>query len=535
MWYWRAAARDGNHTEAVSGYPSVDSFALSSVSAPAAPAINLHGNYDSGCSDTSVTVTWNPVASTDGGPVDYYVSTTEGDSGWLPSGQTGWSFTNCAGCGVTWQVQARDHNHQAAVSAWSSPEYFYDIGSACYSSSCPLIFTWNGSDFSYATDLQGPIIGLPPSNIQKDPRLYQPVYVVLDGLVPDEHGVYKVKIRESLPEITFVDEVKLLAVDYPEGYQIATSSVENTYDYNYANPFRIYTIKDPVLPVSATDKDGNDILALVVSVDNNPAPVVADSIDNFYTFDFGVIQHPENAKLLIDGWSIYGVKKFTAATTIQPYIEVVDGNGNWVKVKSIGTPAGDLKTMVIDISNIFLSSDLRIRVHLGIRRGSRWVIDRVRLDDSAPVGVTVQEIQASNGYLELGGKAIQSMATLQSRIIASDAGGPLDPSGFGYGSFTKYGEVGALLSAKDDMFVIMMYGDRMDMFFQAPGQPQPGMIRGIIIKADLFYKTLTTSNVVDPLPFHGMSAYPYSAPETYPTDDAHQHYILNYNTRTFVQ
>jgi hypothetical protein len=34
-----------------------------------------------------------------------------------------------------------------------------------------------------------------------------------------------------------------------------------------------------------------------------------------------------------------------------------------------------------------------------------------------------------------------------------------------------------------------------------------------------------------PLPFHGMTAYPYAAPERYPETPLHQRYRAEYNTR----
>ena len=34
-----------------------------------------------------------------------------------------------------------------------------------------------------------------------------------------------------------------------------------------------------------------------------------------------------------------------------------------------------------------------------------------------------------------------------------------------------------------------------------------------------------------PLPFHGMTQYPYVAPEAYPSTPAHRDYIERYNTR----
>jgi hypothetical protein len=39
------------------------------------------------------------------------------------------------------------------------------------------------------------------------------------------------------------------------------------------------------------------------------------------------------------------------------------------------------------------------------------------------------------------------------------------------------------------------------------------------------------SLTVEPLPFHGMSSYPYPETERYPQTAAHQQYRLDYNTR----
>jgi hypothetical protein len=36
---------------------------------------------------------------------------------------------------------------------------------------------------------------------------------------------------------------------------------------------------------------------------------------------------------------------------------------------------------------------------------------------------------------------------------------------------------------------------------------------------------------VDPLPFRSMTKYPYAPAQSFPMDDAHLNYILEYNTR----
>ena len=384
------------------------------------PNLYYYRYFSTNCTDTPpVTIAWNPVTSVDGDPAEYNVLLNGVWQGWQTA--TTLTFTATPAAGYSWYVKARDAVHPWAESA-TSAIVMYEWDSSCSPpSSCPLVYSWNGTKFNYETDLQGPAI----SQIWKPGRyvsIYQPSYIVLEGLVPDANNQYRVKIWESLQESTLIDEAKLLAVDYPDGYQIVSSGAENTYYYGYVNPFTIYTIKDPVLPIAATDKNGNDILATVLAVDDNPVPMDPNDPDNFYTLDFGTIQHPENAKLVIDGWQDINSKLYMSTQTIQPYLEVVDGSGAWVKVKTFGMPMGDLKTMVIDIANIFLSSDHRIRLHLGIKKAQVWVFDRIRLDDSAPVSVTVQELQASSADLQLGGQAIQSMVTLQHRLVASSDG-----------------------------------------------------------------------------------------------------------------
>ena len=171
------------------------------------------------------------------------------------------------------------------------------------------------------------------------------------------------------------------------------------------------------------------------------------------------------------------------------------------------------------------------RLHLGIKKAQVWVIDRISLDDSAPVNVTVQELTASSADLEQGGHAIQEMNTERHRIFASDVSMPPHPDYYGYGNFTRYGEVEELLTGRDDKYVIMNYADRLDLSFPALPAPQPGVARGFILKADNYYKEFKEYKYLEPLPFHGMSDYPPPAPEAYPTDEDHNQYRLLYNTR----
>ena len=94
-----------------------------------------------------------------------------------------------------------------------------------------------------------------------------------------------------------------------------------------------------------------------------------------------------------------------------------------------------------------------------------------------------------------------------------------------------------LLQSVDDMYVIMNAGDEMTVEFDADKLPplQDGWIRSFILYSDGWDKdgdiNTLHSQTVEPLPFHGMSAYPYPEGERYPSDPEHLRHRLEYNTR----
>jgi hypothetical protein len=398
-------------------------------------------------------------------------------------------------------------------------------------SSCPFVFVGDGNGgFNYLTDLQGPIIGMPAGNIMCGKAgLYTYDQVVLDGLQADPLGNYQVKIREVQAEITYLDEAKLLAVDVPDGYTIASSSAEQTYGNGYVNPPVLYTLQAPKPVLSALDQDGNDVTAQLAACDGVPAPSQGVAPPS-YTLDFGSFD-ATHAKLVICGWPVFS-PAITSSQFVLPSVDVQDGSGNWVQAKTFGLPAGDEKTMVIDLSNLFPSTDRHVRLNLGSRAWVRWAVDSVQLDDSAPVTALVgPEVPAAPALLSHPGSATVVPATLAARGSVLDNYLPVDPGMLGQGWLTRLGDVTALVSARDDEFVIMGSGDEILLSFSPGTQPPAGYQRFLVLKVMQYYKAFYDDIGVDPLPFSAMTAYPYPATEQYPDDAAHQAYLAAFNTR----
>jgi hypothetical protein len=129
-------------------------------------------------------------------------------------------------------------------------------------------------------------------------------------------------------------------------------------------------------------------------------------------------------------------------------------------------------------------------------------------------------------------------------------GGPNGPFWFDYsnvstepkwrdleGYYTRFGDVVELLIDPDSKYVITNAGDEITVEFEAITLPQvqAGWTRDFIIYTSGWLKdgdlNTATGQFVEPLPFRGMSRYPYGSDESYPETEEYQRYRKEYNTR----
>jgi hypothetical protein len=89
----------------------------------------------------------------------------------------------------------------------------------------------------------------------------------------------------------------------------------------------------------------------------------------------------------------------------------------------------------------------------------------------------------------------------------------------------------------DDQYIIKNAGDETTIEFDAAALPvlREGWKRDFLIHSVGWVKdgdlNTATGQTVAPLPFHGMTRYPYGPDESYPSDAAHNAYMKEYNTR----
>jgi Tfp pilus assembly protein PilF len=410
-------------------------------------------------------------------------------------------------------------------------------------SSCPYLYTWNGSAFQFVTDFMGGgELGYwvaPGEHVSPDPDEY--VRIGHDQLKVRD-GRYDLRVTNELEEALFVDRLQLVAVDHPDGSEIFPN--EGLKEHPLP-PFALATTRGAHALVAAIDDHGHDML-----------PRLAE-IDRSYPDDFTLIQprgfaethaltldlgpDASRAVLLMTGWTDYAfssdnVAGFQRGLSLRaPSLEARDASGGWRRiVEDIGIPVGRPQTVVVDLRGK-LGAARQVRVVTNMR--IYW--DQILVDTSGGNERT-HLTRLDPDSADLHWRGFSAEVTPDGREpysydysrVTFDSTWKVMP-----GRYTREGDVRPLLSAADDMFVVARPGDEIALSFKASTLPAlpDGWTRTFLLYADGFSKEMDINSAspheANPLPFHAMTRYPYPGSEHYPRSARHMNYLSRYNTR----
>jgi tetratricopeptide (TPR) repeat protein len=414
--------------------------------------------------------------------------------------------------------------------------------------SCPLLYAWNGSEYSFVTDfLGGSAIGylLAPGHYNY-PDTDEYIRVTNEQL-KERDGVFSLTMNNQLEEVIYFDAVKLLAVDHPDETEIYPN--ERLMPGPPYPEFKIHTVKSPRPPVQAVDDRGNDVLPLVRDVDRR-YPDDFEKLrfkgyagEHALTLDLGEIKHAKRVLLLMTAWIDYADSSSNlsasqaGAKLVPPYVQVKNSKDEWETViQQMGFPAGLPKTMTVDLTGKFLSEDTQIRIVTSMR--IYW--DQILVDTSdglTPARITTLEPMRA----DLRWRGFPREYSPDGRMPLIYDYRRIEPSApwkSHLGNYTRFGDVRELLLAPDDMYVITRNGDEIQIDFNARKLPQlpEGWKRTFLVYADGFGKDMDINSArpetIGELPYHGMKSYPYSPNDRYPMTKKHQEYLERYNTRS---
>lgn len=411
-------------------------------------------------------------------------------------------------------------------------------------SSCPYLYAWNGKRFEFITDFMGggEMGYLEEPGRHNTPDADEYVRIRADQL-KERNGRYELRVTNELEEALFADRFQLIAVDHPQGVEV----YPNEGMTDPPRPFKLYATRDAHPPLTAVDDHGNDVLSRLARMDRQyPDDFRRDHIRGYadehsLTMKLAETAAREHIFLLLTGWTDYAWSSDNVAAAqagksmMLPALQVKDDRGRWrTVIQDIGIPVGRPQTVTVDLTGKFLSPSREVRIVTNMRilwdqilvdtSGEQTPLRMMRLD---PVGADL----CWRGF---------------SREITPDG---REPFGYDYeqisftspwkvmpGRYTREGDVRELLLKSDDMFVISRPGDEISLSFDARRLPpvRAGWTRTFLLYADGFSKEMDINSAspdqVSPLPFHGMTKYPYADPEASLTA-ARRAYIDKYNTR----
>jgi hypothetical protein len=418
--------------------------------------------------------------------------------------------------------------------------------------SCPFLYTWNGEEYVFVKDMMWrSALGM-PLGIMGGKQAYafadaSKEYLKIPGeLLHEKDGKFSIQMTEELWETIYADEIKLIAVDHPDNADVYV-------DEKFAAPpypeLKVYKVSNHQLPVSAKDGKEHDLLELISEKDNQ-------YISNFQrmkfqgitemkdlVLDLGELKDTKNLHLFMNGWIFPTDASINVALSQSdkinikhPSLEVINEKGQWQEViPNIGFPSGKNKTVIVDLSDKFLSKELKVRIRTNME--IYWDYIFFANDEHIDIEMTKMDPEsADHHYRGFSAK--------------SRKGGRYGPHWFDYskvsrgqkwrdltGTYTRYGDVTDLLQSADDQYIIANAGEETTISFDANRLPKlkEGWKRDFLIYSVGWVKDgdLNTAlgQTVEPLPFHGMSQYPYGKNEHYPTNNRHQQYQKKYNTR----
>jgi len=224
---------------------------------------------------------------------------------------------------------------------------------------CPYIYSWNGSQYTIDNNIL-------PASERNNGTDVNDYYKLEQTPVPKYEGehlsIHSFSIKEFENEHSYIDHVKLLAVDHTSDINVAATS-----------DGRILTYRNPRPPESAINSHGESVLLPISYVDGD---YYEGFNEDCLTLNFGRI-YSQTAKL---------VMRTDPPYKVSIHAQVSDSNGNWTDIATI-IPRIYWATDIVDLSSYLPNPDTEFRIRLYFTATHK--IDFVGLDTSSQENYTM--------------------------------------------------------------------------------------------------------------------------------------------------
>jgi len=396
--------------------------------------------------------------------------------------------------------------------------------------SCPVLFTWNGTRYEFVTDLLGggALGEMGSDGSVRPPRPEESVKIEAGQLIA-MNGKYRLKLAEPMNEVLYLDQVILEAIDLPPNEAVYP---DERFTFGLTPPTQeLMHIIKRIEPKQMFDHHQCEVTDLVRTRDGRFFTKFARRSWLGYAeehwlemrFDPVAFQWKPNTRyaLQLAGGTDYPYPESIAAASqagvelIGPILEAIDANGVVTPISEVGFPAGLTRTMMFELTPYIksLTPRMRLRTNMQIYWDEIAIVELAKKAPESQACPLVQAALRVRGYAQEinmpGSPLVGYDDTRSDNVIVSKWQGRL----------TQLGDVTALAYNQDDRFVLCGPGEEIELEFDAK-QLKPlktGWSRSYVVRAKGYCKdmspyTLTAGNV-GPLPFREMKNYPYAETE----------------------
>jgi tetratricopeptide (TPR) repeat protein len=395
-------------------------------------------------------------------------------------------------------------------------------------SSCPFLYTWDGSTFTFVTDFMGG----GEMGYLEEPGVYNvpdpDEYVrITDRQLHERNGRYELRVTNELEEVLYVDQLKLMAVTHYGDVEVFPNEGMRV----HPAPYRLFAVRNLRPLASAVDDAGHDLRPNLAVLDRKFAsgfplePVRGYAKSHAITMNLPARAAGADARtvLLLTGWTDYAFSTDNTAasqsglTLTAPFLQVLDRDGRWRTVNAdVGIPVGRPQTIVLDVTR-YAGRPLRLVTSMRVYWDRIAVGDLDALEPRPVVLATQQADLHWRGFsAETSPDTREPYGYDYSRVSARS------PWKLMPGRYTREGDVRELLRDVDDRFVISRPGDELTLSFDASALPplERGMRRTFLLYASGYSKEMdlhsASPDVATPIPFRAMPRYPYASSVRYP-------------------
>jgi hypothetical protein len=389
--------------------------------------------------------------------------------------------------------------------------------------SCPLLFTWDGTRYAFVTDLLGKGgLGYFMAPGEYAPPAPEESLLIPAALCAPRDGRYEFKIMEGVEELTYLDHASLSAFDLPPGWDLVVDERQGL-----AGPMptgRPIAFRHELTLSRAMNDRGEDVSRQVLHADLDPAmPGTLDArfigrtapywlhLEFAEPLDAG----PGRPYLSADGWIEYPYSQtmFAAwqagAAFEAPTIEARTAGGEWqVVLRQFGFPAGMPRSMVVPLDGLPPGArELRISSNLQLY----WDRLSVVFEETCPEMIR-HDLKLERAQLADAGFPRRHVGPAGNPWFDYDDRRPVEDTRHPPGFYTRFGPVEELVLSTDDALAILGPGEEVHLWFAAPDrEPPTGWTRRLVLSTTGWCKD------TDLYTQHGSTVEPVPARNAEPT------------------